>query len=184
MEREANAKVVSSFLGGRIDSIPCRPSCSPQLIWKNWMNSTVYSKPTEAKRLAQQIIEQNLPPKQTRRPLSLLLSPSFFYASCTRTGLQFVIFNVILYIVLLCFMYPVVVGVGAVMWMWSLWSLANQGKTMKQEKKIKVKLKLGNLQQDKKIKFLKLSFRLRVYYNADPGPSQAATTISGSRSKL
>ena len=156
MEREANAKVVSSFWGGRIDSIPCRPSCSPQLIWKNWMNSTVYSKPTEAKRLAQQRIEQNLPPKQTRRPLSLLLSPSFFYASCTRTGLQLVIFNVILNIILLCFMYPVVVGVGAVMWMWSLWSLANQGKTMKQEKKIKVKLKLGNFGNKIKYKVFKV----------------------------
>ena len=34
---------------------------------------------TEAKQLAWQGIEQNLPPKQTRRPLSLLLSLSFFY---------------------------------------------------------------------------------------------------------
>ena len=45
------------------------------------MNSTVSSKFTEAKQLAQQGIEQNLSPMQTRRPLPLLLSPSFFYGS-------------------------------------------------------------------------------------------------------
>ena len=32
-----------------------------------------------AKQLARQGIEQNLSPKQKRRPLPLLLSPSFFY---------------------------------------------------------------------------------------------------------
>ena len=47
---------------------------------KNMMNSTVSSKSTEAKQLAQQGIEQNLPPKQTRRPLPWLQFKSFFYA--------------------------------------------------------------------------------------------------------
>ena len=49
-------------------------------IWKNRMNSTFSSKSTEAKQLARQGIEYILAPKQTRRPLPLLLSPSFFYA--------------------------------------------------------------------------------------------------------
>ena len=42
-------------------------------------NSSYSTKWTEAKQLAGKGIEQNLPPKRTRRPLSLLLSPSFFY---------------------------------------------------------------------------------------------------------
>ena len=39
------------------------------------MDSIVSSKSTEAKQLARQGMEQNLPPKQTRPPLPLLLSP-------------------------------------------------------------------------------------------------------------
>ena len=41
---------------------------------------SISSKSAEAKQLAWQEIEQFVPPKQTRRPLHLLLSPSFFYA--------------------------------------------------------------------------------------------------------
>ena len=47
---------------------------------KNRMNSTVSSKPTEAKQLARLGIEHIKPPKQTQQPLPLLLSPSFFYS--------------------------------------------------------------------------------------------------------
>ena len=50
------------------------------------MNLTVSSKSTKAKQLAPQGIEQNLPPKQMRRPLPLLLSPSFFYVCTKRSG--------------------------------------------------------------------------------------------------
>ena len=42
----------------------------------------LFFKSTEAKQLAQQGIEQILPQKKVRRPLPLLLSPSFFYAVC------------------------------------------------------------------------------------------------------
>ena len=48
-------------------------------IWKNRMNSTFSSKSTEAKQLARQEKEYILTPKQRRRPLPLLLSPSFVY---------------------------------------------------------------------------------------------------------
>ena len=44
----------------------------------------LFFKSTEAKQLAQQGIEQILPPKKVRRPLPLLLSPSFFYAVCVQ----------------------------------------------------------------------------------------------------
>ena len=53
----------------------------PQSIWKNRRNSTVSSKPTKAKQLARQGIEQNLLPRQMQRPLPCLLSPSFFYGN-------------------------------------------------------------------------------------------------------
>ena len=53
----------------------------PRSIWKNTRNSTVSFKPIEAKQLARQGIEQNLPPKQTRWPLPLLLSPSIIYGT-------------------------------------------------------------------------------------------------------
>ena len=42
-------------------------------------NSSYSTKSTEAKQLAGKGIEQNLPPKRTRRPLSLLLSPSSMF---------------------------------------------------------------------------------------------------------
>ena len=42
-----------------------------------WAANGWSSKSTEAKQLSRQGIEQNLPPKQTRRPLPWLLSPSF-----------------------------------------------------------------------------------------------------------
>ena len=51
-----------------------------RLRFRQRLNSSYSSKSTEAKQLARLRIEQNLPPKQMRRPLSLLLSPSFFYA--------------------------------------------------------------------------------------------------------
>ena len=50
------------------------------------MNLTFSPKLTKAKQLARQGIEQHLPPKQTERPLPLLLSPSFFCACCACTG--------------------------------------------------------------------------------------------------
>ena len=42
-------------------------------------NSSYSTKSTEAKQLAGKGLEQNLPPKRTRRPLSLLLSPSSMF---------------------------------------------------------------------------------------------------------
>ena len=51
-----------------------------------WAANGWSSKSTEAKQLSRQGIEQNLPPKQTRRPLPWLLSPSFFYGHRVETG--------------------------------------------------------------------------------------------------
>ena len=45
----------------------------------SWCNSSFYSKSSQAKQLAWQRIEYILSPKQQRRPLSSLLSLSFFY---------------------------------------------------------------------------------------------------------
>ena len=52
-------------LGGKICSISCRTSCFASVD----LEETVEE------------IEQMLPPKQTRRPLPLLLPPSFFYVT-------------------------------------------------------------------------------------------------------
>ena len=60
-------------------SISCRASCFASVYWKKRLNSSFSSKQTEAKQIAWQEIEQILPTKPTRRPLPLLLSPSFFY---------------------------------------------------------------------------------------------------------
>ena len=43
-------------------------------VWKNRINSTFSFKQTKVKQLAQQGIEQTLPPKQTRQPLPRLLN--------------------------------------------------------------------------------------------------------------
>ena len=51
----------------------------PKWIWKKRLNLYYSSKLTEAKQLAWQGSEQNLSPKQIRRPLLLLPYPSFFY---------------------------------------------------------------------------------------------------------
>ena len=75
MEREAKAKVVASVWGEDFVQFLAALAVLPLSI------STVSSKPTEAKQLARQGIEQNRPPKQTRRPLLLPLSPSFFFDS-------------------------------------------------------------------------------------------------------
>ena len=89
MERETKAKVVESVWGA--DFVQFLPALAvlPQSIRKNRTNSTVSSKSTEAKQLARQGIEQNLPPKQTRRPLLLILSLSFFYALYVCTWCKF-----------------------------------------------------------------------------------------------
>ena len=63
MGTEAKAKVVAYTVFGA----------------QNLLNSTISSKSTEAKQLTRQKIEHILPAKQTRLPLPLLLSPSFFY---------------------------------------------------------------------------------------------------------
>ena len=73
MELEDKAKVIASVWGGRICSIPFRSSVLPWSIRKKMLNSSYFSKLTEAKQLAQQGIEQLLPPKQTRRPLPCLI---------------------------------------------------------------------------------------------------------------
>ena len=71
--------------GGKICSIPCRASCFAWVYLEEAVNSAVYLELTvsfksyETRQLARQRIERILPPKPTRRPLPLLLSPSFFY---------------------------------------------------------------------------------------------------------
>ena len=52
----------------------------PRSVWKKQL------KLREAKQLAWQGIEQNLPPKQMQQPLPLLLSPSFFYDQHRQRG--------------------------------------------------------------------------------------------------
>ena len=70
-------------LGGTICSIPCHASWFASVYlegtvefsrsaWKKRFNSTVSFKSTETKQLARQGIEQILPRKQTRRPLTCL----------------------------------------------------------------------------------------------------------------
>ena len=78
MEREAKAKVVASLWGSKFVHAPAALAVLPRSIWKKRLDSSYSSKSTKAKRQARQGIEQILPPKQTRRPLHLLFSPSFF----------------------------------------------------------------------------------------------------------
>ena len=54
MEREAKAKVVASFWGADFFQFLAALAVLPRWIWKNRMNSTVSSKPTEAKQQARQ----------------------------------------------------------------------------------------------------------------------------------
>ena len=74
MEKEGKSRRIC--LGGRVYSIPCRASYFALDDFNYRMNCTFSSKLTEAKQLAQQVSEQILPPKQMRRLLPLLLSPS------------------------------------------------------------------------------------------------------------
>ena len=85
MEREAKAKVVASVWGSDFVKFLAALAVLPRWVWKKRLNSSYSSKSTEAKQLARQGIERNLPPKQTQRPLLLLLSPSFFYSLYLRT---------------------------------------------------------------------------------------------------
>ena len=64
MKTEAKAKVVASVWGATFFQFLAALAVLPRSIWKIRMNSTVSSKPIEAKQLARQGIEQNLPPKQ------------------------------------------------------------------------------------------------------------------------
>ena len=77
MEREAKAMVVA--FGGQNLINPYWLAVSPWSHGKNWLDSSYFSKTTQAKQLARLGFEQILPPKQTGRPLPSLLSPSFFY---------------------------------------------------------------------------------------------------------
>ena len=69
-------------------------SVLPRSVLKKRLNSSYSSKSTEAKQLARQGIEQNLPPEQTRRHLPLLLSPSFFYNGNSQKLTNFIYFIV------------------------------------------------------------------------------------------
>ena len=64
MEREAKSKVIASVWGADFVQFLAALAVLPRSIWKNRMNSTVSPKPTEAKLLARQGIEQNLPPNR------------------------------------------------------------------------------------------------------------------------
>ena len=66
METEDKAKVVASVWGTDFVQFLAALAVLPWSIRKNRKYSTVSSKTTEAKQLARQGIEQNLPPKQTR----------------------------------------------------------------------------------------------------------------------
>ena len=52
MEREEKAKVVASVWGADLVQFFAALAVLPRSIWKKMMNSTVSSKPTEAKQLA------------------------------------------------------------------------------------------------------------------------------------
>ena len=88
MEREDKAKVVTSDWGAEFVQFLAALAVLSRSIWKKRSNSTYSSKKTQAKQLARQGIEQILPPKQTRRPLPCLLSPSFFYGSRVHDFIQ------------------------------------------------------------------------------------------------
>ena len=59
MEREAKAKVFASVWGADFVQFSAALAVLPRSIWKNRRSSTVSSKPTKSKQLAQQGIEQN-----------------------------------------------------------------------------------------------------------------------------
>ena len=81
MEFEDKANVVASVWGVEFFQFLAALAVLPWSICKKRSNSFYFSKSTKAKQLARQGIEQILFPKQTRRPLPLLLSPSLFYGS-------------------------------------------------------------------------------------------------------
>ena len=86
MELEDKAKVVSLFGGAELVQFFAALAVLPWSYWKKRLNTSYFSKSTEAKQLAWQGIEQVLSPKQTRRPLPCLLIIFFFYA--IHVGLQ------------------------------------------------------------------------------------------------
>ena len=88
MGTEAKAKVVASIWGAKFVKFLATLAVLPWSIWKKRLNSSYSSKSTKAKKIAWQGIEQNLPLKQTQRPLPLLLSPSFFYATLELSKLR------------------------------------------------------------------------------------------------
>ena len=65
VKRDAKAKVVASVWGPDYVQFLATLAVLPRSIWNNRMNSTVSSNPKEAKHLARQGTEQNLPPPQT-----------------------------------------------------------------------------------------------------------------------
>ena len=64
MEREAKANVVASVWGADFVQFLAALAVLTWSIWKNRMNTTVSYKTTEAKQLAWQGIEENLPPNR------------------------------------------------------------------------------------------------------------------------
>ena len=79
MELNDKANVVASVWRAECGQFLAALAVLSRSIWKNRMNSPVFSKSTEAKQRARKEMEQFLSPKQTRRPLPCFLIPSFFY---------------------------------------------------------------------------------------------------------
>ena len=86
-------RLIASVWGAKFMQFLTAIAVLPRSIRRNRINSTISTKPTEAKQLVWQGIEQNLPPKQTRRPWPLLLSILllWYYSNCTRTVTMFFI---------------------------------------------------------------------------------------------
>ena len=80
IEREAKAKVVVSVWGAEFVKFLAVLAVLHDSIWKKRLNSSYSSKLTEAKQLAQQGIEQNLPPnRRDDLCLGFSLHPSSIY---------------------------------------------------------------------------------------------------------
>ena len=76
MEREAKTKVDASVWGAGFVQFFAALDDLPRSVWNKRLNSSNFSKSTEANSQGGKELNQFCPPKKMRRPLHLLLSPS------------------------------------------------------------------------------------------------------------
>ena len=81
MEREAKAKVVASVWGADFVQFPCRASCFASVDLEETVEFILFFQIDRCKIASAARNLTKSVPKQMRRPLPLLLSPSFFYGT-------------------------------------------------------------------------------------------------------